>query len=521
MTTTSGEVQGVSSSSQAVADLKQHAESYTKSIEGINLIDTVNDGVVIYCDGSFRRNKGGWGIHLYGYENKPLTRSIGIKMLPTKQGYIKTELSSTVTPLFYYDSWGHLGRDATNNTAELKAATESLKLIKRQRWDNALIFTDSEYVRKGLNQWVKGWQKNDWMTAKGTPVANKDLWLELLEVQNELLAMDIKPKLEWTKGHANHPGNDAADLAARAGSGTEPEFFSYVSEPEGYHKPKLDVSDLILKKWLVFDVSQPEVNEDGHHYYHMFNLNSSNAYGKKKEDSLRTRHSKTATLFGRRMSDATFTILRTKEPDEHLETLKELHRKSFARDIIELGILCLEVGLKPTVYENVRKFGSNYLTAANVNRSLTTPHDELLSITVSPPKMALDGAQLFNSLERTMINVINGVEKRGVTTFDVTDHFFTEHKNKLKLKEGIQQTTSHLMIPASFQGVDIKIRTLLGIDIPTRNMLNRMTGISPKVTLIITAESPTCYQFAYLFETDIGDVFYQSPYIRFLLPKDK
>lgn len=495
-----------------------------KKVQGnVELLDENVDGVVIYCDGSFRRKRGGWGIHLYGYTDTPLTRSIGIKQLPTKQGYIKTDLPSTTAPLFYYDSWGHLGRNATNNTAELKAMIESFKLIKDRHWENVLIFTDSEYVRKGLTSWVKNWQKNDWISSTGKEVANKELWIELLKAENDLLEIGIKPKVEWTKGHANHPGNDAADQAARSGSGTEPDFFAYVSKPEGYHKPKININDLIVKKWLVFDVSEPEAIDDGHHYYHFFNLNSNNAYGKKKEDSLRSRHQKTATLFGRRMSDATFTIFRCKEPETHLETLKELHRFHFKRDITELGLVCLETALKPAVYENIKKFGTNYLTVAHSNNSLTTPADELVSLTISPPKMALDGAQLFNTLERIMRNVLNGVEKKGVHVHDVTDSFFTKeekgNKTKIKLKETITQTTSHLMIPSVFNGHDINIRGLLGIDLPTRNMLSRIADVNPTVKIVITAESPTCYQFAFLFTTDIGDVFYQSPYVRFLVPQ--
>lgn len=497
-----------------------------QTIQGeAGLMDEHVDGVVIYCDGSFRRQRGGWGLHLYGYNTTALTRSIGIKQLPTKQGYIKSELTDTVTPVFYYDSWGHLGREATNNTAELKAMIQSFKLIHDRHWENVLIFTDSEYVRKGLTQWIKNWIKNDWVSSTGKDVANKELWLELIDAQNTLLELGIKPKVEWTKGHANHPGNDAADLAARSGSGTEGVFFAYVSHPDGYHKPKIDASDLILKKWLVFDVGAHEESDDGFSYYHFFTLNSNNSYGKKKEDSLRTKHSKTATLFGRRMSDATFVIFRNKEPEPHLETLKELHRHHFKRDITELGLICLEVGLKPAVYENIRKFGTNYLTVAHSNNTLTTPGDELVSLTITPPKMALDGAQLFNQLEERMRNVLEGVDKKGVHVHDVTETFFTKeekgNKVKVKLHSDITQTITHLMIPSVFNGHDINIRALMGIDLPTRNALSRMAEVNPTVRLIVVAESPTCYQFAFIFTTDIGDVYYQSPYVRFLIPNPK
>lgn len=490
------------------------------------LLELAEQGVVVYCDGSFRRRLGGWGLHAYGYDDAPLKKGVGLKELPTKDGYLKVEMTSTVTPLWYLDAWGHCGQEATNNTAELLALIQTFRLIHQYHWQKVVIFTDSRYVCDGLNKWVSKWQKKDWQTAEGKPVANKALWIELLEQQNAVLALGITPKIEWTKGHANHPGNDAADLAARSGSGNPAEYVAYVSRPEGYHKPTLELTDLLLKKWLVFDANTPEVIDDGHHYYPMFTLNSNNAYGHKKEDELRLRHSKTAMLFGRRMSDATFAIMRLPEPEPHIETLKTLHRDEFANpETSELALLNLDVGLKPVVYHRIDRHGSYALTSAASNRSLTTPMDELVSITIAPPRMALDGAAQFNSMEGVMRKVISGQSHKGIHTRDVTSDFFseTETKGKLKisLKPDITNTTTHLNLTGTFKQQDVAIRALVGIDMPTRNVLNRFATHHPRVTLVVTAEGPECYQFAFLFETDLGEVFYMSPYTRFLLPSAK
>lgn len=486
------------------------------------LLDEPIDGIVFHCDGSFRRKRGGWGFHAYGYQDTPLKKGIGIKQLPTKEGYLKVEMPSTVTPLFYYDSWGHLGLEATNNTAELRAMIECFKLILNQHWEKSLIFTDSEYVRKGITSWIKGWQRRGWKTAEGKDVANKELWLELLALENELLSIDIKPKIEWTKGHAGHVGNETADQAARAGSGTEGLFYAYVSEPEGYHKPTVDTNDLVMKKWLLFDVSQDDTIDDGYHYYHMFNLGASNNYGHKKEDSLRVRHAKVATLFGRRMSDATFVVSRTKEPIQDVEFVKTQHRTAFKRDIIELGIACLDTAFKPKVFDWMKKHGGNFLTPADVNRSLTTPADELISITVSPPKMAKDGAAVFNEVEKTLRDVVAGIERKGLHCNDITDKLFktTEKGGKLSttLIDTIKVTTPYLTLPARFREYAFDIRAVLGIDLPSRNTLNRFASLSPKATLVTEAEGHECFRFSFVFTTELGDTIYQSPYTRFLIP---
>ena len=98
----------------------------------------------------------------------------------------------------------------TNNRMELTAAIEGLKRLKE---DCAVeIVTDSQYVKNGITQWIKGWKKNGWKTASKQPVVNKDLWIQL----DELIARH-ETTWKWTKGHASHEDNNRCDeLATRA-----------------------------------------------------------------------------------------------------------------------------------------------------------------------------------------------------------------------------------------------------------------------------------------------------------------
>jgi ribonuclease HI len=93
---------------------------------------------------------------------------------------------------------------------ELSAAIEGLRLLKEPC--EVQIVTDSEYVLKGINEWLPGWKKRGWLTAAKKPVVNRDLWEELdAQVQRH------KTDWVWTKGHASHADNNRADeLAARA-----------------------------------------------------------------------------------------------------------------------------------------------------------------------------------------------------------------------------------------------------------------------------------------------------------------
>jgi len=95
----------------------------------------------------------------------------------------------------------------TNNRMELKAAITGLKAIKVPC--EVSITTDSQYVRKGITEWVHNWKKNGWRNASKAPVKNVDLWQELLA------ACEVhQVEWHWVKGHSGHAENEMADLLA-------------------------------------------------------------------------------------------------------------------------------------------------------------------------------------------------------------------------------------------------------------------------------------------------------------------
>jgi ribonuclease HI len=99
--------------------------------------------------------------------------------------------------------------ETTNNRMELMAAIEGLRLLKEPCAVD--ITTDSEYVLKGITEWLPGWKRNNWKTAAKKPVKNQDLWQALDEQVNR-----HQVKWTWTKGHADHPENNRCDELAVA-----------------------------------------------------------------------------------------------------------------------------------------------------------------------------------------------------------------------------------------------------------------------------------------------------------------
>lgn len=140
------------------------------------------DKVTLYTDGACKGNpgSGGWGVFL-------------------KYGEHEKELCGGET-------------DTTNNRMELTAAIRGLEALKRPCQVD--LYTDSQYVRKGITEWINGWKKNGWKTASKQPVKNDDLWRSLDELTKKHAV-----KWHWVKGHAGDPGNERADQLANRGVG--------------------------------------------------------------------------------------------------------------------------------------------------------------------------------------------------------------------------------------------------------------------------------------------------------------
>lgn len=96
----------------------------------------------------------------------------------------------------------------TNNRMELRAAIEALKMMPSGR--RVDIYTDSEYVKKGMTEWLPRWIQRGWRNAKGEPVKNQDLWVALSQ---EVSRHDVR--WHWVRGHNGHRENEMADELAR------------------------------------------------------------------------------------------------------------------------------------------------------------------------------------------------------------------------------------------------------------------------------------------------------------------
>ena len=113
--------------------------------------------------------------------------------------------------LLYQDNEKHLSGSeklTTNNRMELKATIEALKAIKHP--SKIKLYTDSQYVKNGITEWIINWKKNGWKTANKKDVSNKELWTEL-----DLLNTEFEISWNWVKAHSSNELNNEVDLLAK------------------------------------------------------------------------------------------------------------------------------------------------------------------------------------------------------------------------------------------------------------------------------------------------------------------
>ena len=106
---------------------------------------------------------------------------------------------------------------STNNQMELTGAILALRAFEIEVENTKAVlnvYTDSQYVQKGITEWIYNWRKKNWMSTSVKPVVNKELWLILDELRNRLIKNGHTVNIEWVRGHNGNIGNEIADFLA-------------------------------------------------------------------------------------------------------------------------------------------------------------------------------------------------------------------------------------------------------------------------------------------------------------------
>jgi len=381
-------------------------------------------GIVLYTDGSARPNPGytGWGSHGYKYTTEKSQKGPGLDGHQlTPNGYV-TSVSKephqskkyvAVTPLEYYDFFGSNRDTQTNNAAEIEAVIHSLNNIVLDNVSVIQIFTDSDYVRRGLTEWIPIWKKQNWIKRDGTQIANVDKWKLLDNLVSHITNnLGIDFLIDWVKGHSGLLGNEIADkLASIATSYSTDGIYDTkytVTPAQGYWKKTVQRHPLLGFKRLYFN-STNQLNTPGHYYL--------------VEPGTDELH------IGSRIPEASYCVLHLYNPDPIVETIRN-HQATVSNDIVSIMLMRLDKVYSKTAYPYLEEHGK-YALMQNIKGTigLNFVDNDPITIERNPAGLSMRAIEIYSFLDEILDHYKNNTlltnrKHYGFEIHDITPLFF-------------------------------------------------------------------------------------------------
>ncbi|EKD22649.1 MAG: putative RnhA, partial [uncultured bacterium] len=450
--------------------------------------DNVTQGMVLYSDGGYRVNCGGWGLHGYLYSATPPKKNLGTgDHILTAHGYVSKAtyaLEDPVTPIHYIDGYGAIAPPTTNNVAELLATINGLTHALKFDIADVQVFTDSEYVRKGLEFWVDGWRANGWLKKDQTEPANVGLWKELAELRDQLTGRGTKVKINWVKGHSDKIatmedilGNLLADRQATVGvmSAIRNKIVNNIetSAAEGYWKHNVERHPLLNNRRMYFNTLSDFIKPG------LYYLGD---------------HGKDDDLLGKRISDGAYSVVILENPDPILEEIRN-YQSEIAGNIDSIIMVRLDHAYRQDTHQEITRYGALAMEQVQPYRlDLFCLDREPLTRELRPPKLAMRAVESVSELALKLEQYIlqktdSNIAFSGVPliTTDITDIIYekvekivkkntTEVSTKLKPEYNVGYAA--LQVNVNYQsGESVKavpVTLTLGIDLLDRNALKRL-----------------------------------------------
>lgn len=383
-------------------------------------------GIVLYSDGGCRPNPGyaGWGAHGYLYTTEPSNKGPGIiKQLVTPYGYVPITGNAkdnhmVVQPLEYFDFFGTSGTHSSNNAAEIDALSHSLAKIKNYDVSKINVYTDSEYLRRGISEWMDSWKRRNWTRDDGTTISNSHNWKSLSSELDYIKDKNISFSIQWVKGHSDNFGNSIADKLATIGvlhstnKLTKNECF--ISPAQGYWKSNVVKHPFIHMKRGYFN-SIKEYNVPGCYYL-----------AEPGDDDY---------LIGKRTPEAAYCVVRLLKPEDVIETVKE-RQYEISQNINAIMMLRLDKIYNPDIYDYISKHGKyTLMQGSNSNFGLNFVDNNPVTIEMNPPGLcirAIDNFQYLDEILDRFLNPDQSFSNIIYSSHDITSNFYNKNEKKLK-----------------------------------------------------------------------------------------
>ena len=474
--------------------------------------------LVLYGDGGAYPNNGngyaGSGVHGYIAEDTVPKSGLGNKHHATDLGYFKKEsipkTAKQVTVLKYIDLIVGFKRATTNNVGELTAFIMALETaLSAYQTDGIvkLVFnSDSRYVIDNFEQNLEKWIANRYRKSTGDEISNKDQWMEIKRLSDELKSFGVELVMRKVATHTGDFGNERADKYATLGQGLsrylhmgllkdlnlegliEMEGLVYQaieSDAKGYWNEASEMEHL-LKVNQIYFVSDPNRLVEGVYYF------SNN--GKSSSNELR----------GKPVGDSCYGVTKLHTPDAYLESVKQLHCKILGdnTDLVEIKTALLQT---PEHRQIHNLFGNSALRLMNRGGySLQNACGDLTCEVLDKPYL---GWYIYDNLENLAVlldSYLNHTEEFTIT--DLTDRFYTtDKKGKIKLQDEFKSSFKSLQLEINTpKSGKQKVIFTANINIPVRNALGRLVEDNPKLKVISFNTSERVINYAFVIETDKG-----------------
>lgn len=480
---------------------------------------------VLYSDGGFYNTEkaGGWGVHgyIYSVDDLPTKGTGNPSAIPTANGYalevedekgkrtLDKESAPMVKVLNYVDTFGGVSKAKSNNQTELLATKEALTYALSRNIPHTKIFSDSEYVVKGINQGLSRWSQTGWKTRNGDEVSNLSDWQDVAKLLEQFKEKKSVVELAWIKGHAGNFGNEIADNWAGKGNsiglnGIDLKY-SFEEKPDGYWKPKAKYNRIFChSKWYFSSNAEDNtLSPDGRFVYWT---------GEHGDDE----------DIAKPQADTTNAVLYLKEQEPAFELLRKHYIKEDTRQLGFLLVGAVSNITNPTVYADVLRFGGDVFRKNKSTMSISTSKKVPIVHHVNPTGLAFYNLDNIKSLTDKLDRFLE--KDKSIVVTDITDLLYeaTEKKGVVqhKLRKEINSTTKYLDVTVDYntskvselRAMDVvpvhkdKIRLILGADIIRRNTLAALADTIQRVSVITWRESDTVFRYATVVETsdDVG-----------------
>lgn len=461
---------------------------------------------VLYTDGGYWPNTGigGWGVHGYFFTLIPATVGSGCKKaLPTSAGYQTGKSGKTdITITHYVDAFETVSYNATNNVAELSAGIRALEIALESNVKQVTLFSDSKYFLQGITEWLPNWIRHQWVVSSGKPVANIDLWKKLDKIYSELKQRGVVIDLRWVKGHSGDFGNDIVDqlstLSICAGSNGRKVSECVLTPAKGYWKTEKKYSRMLNQSAWYYGVNDNAFVEsfDGRFIYYQGELRDDEEFN------------------GKRISDASFSVIYLKEPDPVLETIRRESVRLAKASFYGLAVGSLSSIFKPENYDLIEQYGPSFLIYDLSKNRLMNYKKDILVEERRPARRAyyaVDRLQLLESILQEYLKRGDDFTSSSFYYNDITDILYErvieKKKEIVRLRSTISQSTKFVDVEVNYTTVKkANVRLVMASDLPDRNTLAALADEIQRVVVVTWPDSESAIRYATIVETtnDVG-----------------